>query len=128
MVDIMDLYKSLNISTGTAMKNKEMLKLVSDDLKTKIISKHAVKEFLYLLRYVLDQHKTQQICDRSILENGGTLKSVPYCYKKQEMYNNTVDNYLHALEFVSGCFMAQECVTKRSVLILPQKNLFLNAL
>ena len=28
MVDIMDIYKSLNISIGTVMKNTEMLKFV----------------------------------------------------------------------------------------------------
>ena len=35
MVDIMDIYKSLNISIGTIMKNPEMLKLAPDHLKTK---------------------------------------------------------------------------------------------
>ena len=35
MVDIMDIYKSLNISSGTVMKNSEMLKLVPNHLKTK---------------------------------------------------------------------------------------------
>ena len=32
---------------------------------------------MFLLRYVSDQYKTQQICDKTILENGGTLQSVP---------------------------------------------------
>ena len=31
----MDVYKSLNSSIGTAMKNPEMIKLVSHHLKTK---------------------------------------------------------------------------------------------
>ena len=35
MFDIMDIYKSLNISIGTIMKNPEMLKLAPDHLKTK---------------------------------------------------------------------------------------------
>ena len=35
MIDIMDIYKSLNVNTETAMKNPEMLNLVLDDLKTK---------------------------------------------------------------------------------------------
>ena len=35
--------------------------------------KNAVKKLLYLLRYVLDQYKTQQMCDKVILENCGTL-------------------------------------------------------
>ena len=34
MVDIMDIYKSLNISFVTVMENPEMLKFVPDHLKT----------------------------------------------------------------------------------------------
>ena len=45
---------------------------------------HAVKKLRYLLRYVPDQHKTQQMCDKTILENVGTLKSVRDCYKNQK--------------------------------------------
>ena len=37
------------------------------------------------------------MCDKAILENDGTLKSVPDCSKNQEMYNKAVDNYPHAL-------------------------------
>ena len=77
MVGIMDVYKSLNISTITVMKNPEMLKFVPNHLKTKKMCKHAVKKLPYLLRYVPDQYKTQQMCNKAILENGGTLKSVP---------------------------------------------------
>ena len=40
------------------------------------------------------------MCDKSILENSGTLKSVPDCCKNQEMCSKSVDNYPHALEFV----------------------------
>ena len=54
---------------------------------------HAVKKPLYLLGYVPDQCKTQQICDKANLENGRTLKSVPDYYKNQEMCNKAVDNY-----------------------------------
>ena len=38
------------------------------------------------------------MCDKAILENGGTLKSAPDCYKIEEMCNKAVDNYSHALE------------------------------
>ena len=44
MVDIVDIYKSLNISIGTVMKNSEMLKFASDHLKTRKICKYAVKK------------------------------------------------------------------------------------
>ena len=46
--------------------------------------KRAVKKLPSLLRYVPDQYKTQQTCDKKILENDGTLKSVPDCYKNQK--------------------------------------------
>ena len=46
----------------------------------------------YLLRHVPDQYKTQQMCNKAILENGGTLKSVPDCYKNQETCNKSIDN------------------------------------
>ena len=48
----MDIYKSLNISIGTVMKNPEMLKIVPDHLKTKKICKHAIKKLPVLIRYV----------------------------------------------------------------------------
>ena len=35
MVDIMDVYKSLDISIGTVMKNPETTKFAPDHLKTK---------------------------------------------------------------------------------------------
>ena len=49
MVDIMDIYKSLNISIGRVMKNSEMIKFVPGHLKTKKMCKHVVKKLLYLL-------------------------------------------------------------------------------
>ena len=76
-----------------------MLKFVSDHLKTKKMSKHVVKKLPYLWRYLPDQYATQRIGDKAILENGRTLKSVPDCYKNQEMRNKAVDNYPHGLKF-----------------------------
>ena len=46
--------------------------------------------------------------DNAILENGGTLNSVPDCYKNQEMCNKAVDHYPHALEFVLNYYMTQK--------------------
>ena len=119
MVDIMDVYKSLNISIGTVMKNLEILKFVPDYLKTKKMRKHEVKNLPYLLRYVSDGYKTQQMSDKAILENGGTLKSVPDCYKNLKMCNKAVDNYPHALEllFVNATRL-KKCVIKLLILIL----------
>ena len=69
--------------------------------------KHAVTKLTYLLRYVPDRYKTQQMCDKAILESGGTLKSVTDYYRYQEMCNKAVNIYPHALEFPPECFMAQ---------------------
>ena len=38
-----------------------------------------LKPLPYLLRYVSDQYKTQEMCDKAILGNGGTSKSVCDC-------------------------------------------------
>ena len=43
------------------------------------------------------------MCDKAILENGGTIKSVPDCYRNKKMCNKAVDNYPHVLEFVPEC-------------------------
>ena len=45
-------------------------------LKLKIMCKHAVEELPYLLKYVPDRYKTQQMCEKAILKNRRTLKSV----------------------------------------------------
>ena len=46
--------------------------------------KHAVKKLLYLLRQVPNQQKTQQMSNKAFIENGGTLKFPPECYKKSK--------------------------------------------
>ena len=35
----------------------------------------------FVIMYVLDGFKTQEMCDKVILENGGMLKFIPDCYK-----------------------------------------------
>ena len=77
MVDSKNVYKSLNINIGTVMKNPQMLKFVLVCLKTIKVCQHAEKKLPCLLRHVPDQYNTQKICDKAILQNGGTLKSVP---------------------------------------------------
>ena len=38
------------------------------------------------------------MCDKAILENGGTLESVSDCYKIQQLRDKAVDNYPHTLK------------------------------
>ena len=58
-----------------------MLKFAPDHRKTKKMCKHVVKKIPLLIRCVPDQYKPLQMCDKAILENGGTLKSVSNSYK-----------------------------------------------
>ena len=36
-----------------------------------------VPKFSFVIRYFLDQCRTQKMCDKTILENGGPLESIP---------------------------------------------------
>ena len=47
-------YRSLQISIGAITKNSEMLRLVPDYLKTKIMGKNTIKKLPFLIRYVPD--------------------------------------------------------------------------
>ena len=64
----------------------------------------------YLLRYVSDQFKTQQMCNEAITENGGAVNSVPDCKKNQEICNKAIDSYSYPLEFVPECYKTQTIV------------------
>ena len=50
------------------------------------------------------------MCDKAILETDGTLKSVPGCYKNQQLCDKAVDSYPDVLEFVPEC-----CKTSKNV-------------
>ena len=48
MVDIIDIYKSLNVSIGTLMRNPKILEFVPDHPKTKQLCQHGVNKLPYL--------------------------------------------------------------------------------
>ena len=56
-------------------------------------NEHGVKSLFFVLRYVPDRYKAQEICNKAILENGGKFESIPDQYKIQDMYDKTVDNH-----------------------------------
>ena len=58
---------------------------------------------------------TQQICDKGILENDGTLK----------LCNKAVDNYRYALESVPECYKTQEMCDKELTDVFLYLILFL---
>ena len=67
------------------------------------------------------------MCDQTILENGGTLKSVPDCHKNQKMCNKAVYNYHHALAFFFFfCYKTQKMCDKAVKAYSSTINLFLN--
>ena len=66
-----DDYKSQKISIGVIMNSREMLKFVLGHLKTKMMSKHAVKKLVLVIRYDPDRCKTQEMCNKAIIENEG---------------------------------------------------------
>ena len=69
---------------------------------------NAVRKLPFVLRYVPDQDKTQEMCHKIIVEDGGPLEFCPDCYNNQKMHNRAVDNYTHALEFVPNCYKTQK--------------------
>ena len=73
-----DNYKSSKISRGAIMKSPKMLRLVPDHLKTKKMGKHTVKKLSFVIRYDPGQYRTQQMYDKAVQENGGTLECVTY--------------------------------------------------
>ena len=76
--------------------------------------------FPFIIRNASDQYKAQEICDRVILENGGTLMFIPDFYKNKKMCNKAIDDYPHALELFSDCLKSQKIRNKASILILLQ--------
>ena len=60
------------------------------------------------------------MCNRAIIENGGTLKSVPNRYKTHEMCNKAVNNYIHALEIVPDLYRLPKCVLELLIVTLLQ--------
>ena len=66
--------------------------------------KNTVKNLPFIIRYVSDWYK-------DIFENGGTLQSVPNCYKNQQICDinqQILDNYLQVLKCVAKCYKAQK--------------------
>ena len=49
------------------------------------------------------------MCDKAILEMGGTLESVLDCNKNKGICSKAVDKYLHALEFVANLLVFYAC-------------------
>ena len=49
------------------------------------MGKHANKKLPFIMIYVPDKSKIQKICDKDVVENGGTLKFVPNNYNNRKL-------------------------------------------
>ena len=47
------------------------------------------------------------MCNKAILENDGTLKSVSDCYRRHKTLNKGIDNYPHAFKVVPDCYQTK---------------------
>ena len=56
------------------------------------------------------------------------MKSVPDCYKNQDMCNKPINNYCHALEFAPECYKTKKMCNKAVNVHPSPSSLFLNAL
>ena len=52
------------------------------------------------------------MCDKAILENGGTLESVPDLYENKRICDEAVDTYRSTIQFVCVCYNTQEMCDK----------------
>ena len=105
-------YKSLKISIGEVIKNPEMIRFVPDHLKTK---KCVNMQLKIAIR-------------KAFIENGGTLKFLPESYTNQKMYNQVVDNYADALNYVPIVIQLKKMCNEVVDSNPSANNLFLNAL
>ena len=74
--------------------------------------KHAAKKLQFFKTFFTGRYKTQQMCEKFVLENGGMLIFIPDCYKDQRICNKPVDNYAHALGSVPNWYKTQKNVRK----------------
>ena len=96
----------------------EIVTFVPDHLKTKKISKTAVKKLPFVIRYVPGRYKTKKMYNEVISENGGMLEFIPDYYKDQKMCDKAVDNCFHASRFAPNCYKIQKCSIKLLVRVV----------
>ena len=58
-----------------------MLKFVPDYFKIKNGCKNEIKKLPCIITHVPDRSKSQEMCDKVILENGEILRFIPDCYQ-----------------------------------------------
>ena len=64
------------------------------------------------LQSVPNQYKTREMCDKAINNNAHALRFVPPPHKTQEMWIKAVDNYPSKIQFVPGYYKPHEMCNK----------------
>ena len=94
-----------------------------------------LKKFPYLLRYVPDRYKTQQVCDKAFFyiphrhkmmtlsDDPFSMRYVPDQYETQQMCDKAVDDCLAALKFVPDWFVTSK-IMKYFLLVCTQKKFY----
>ena len=88
-------------------KTPYVLRYVPDYLKTQEICKEAVSNNPYALEHVPDHLKTQQMC-KGVHFCPSLIGHVPDHFKTQEICNKAIDIDLYSLRFVPDWFVSQE--------------------
>ena len=81
-------------------ENGYMLEYVPDDMKTNEIYKTAVQQNGYILEFVPEDKKTDEICETAVKQNGWALEYVPEDKKTDELCKIAVRQCVQALIFV----------------------------
>ena len=70
----------------------------------------AAEESPYMLKYILDQFKTQEMCIKAVEPGPWQLYHVPDHFKTQEMCGKAVRNDFFYLQYVPDWFVTQQQV------------------
>ena len=71
-----------------------------------------IMQLSFVIRCVPDQYKTQEMHDKVILENNGTLMFVTSPCKNQEMCDKSIDTCLFLIDFIPDKIRLNKCVIK----------------
>ena len=69
--------------------------------------KHAVKKIPFVITYVPNQYRTQQMCDKAILESVLNVRKIKKCGIRLLIITLT-----HALKFVPDCYITEKLCDK----------------
>ena len=78
----------------------------------------------FMINSILDQYKTQEMCDKIISEDPFNLIYFYYRYKTQGMCNKAVDDFLPALKFVPDWFVTSKFIKKLLTALYADDNIF----